>query len=521
MLMISTRFASGWPFSLAVRFLPRKRNRAATLLWWGPCLASMLLAASLASARPGTLDLRYRFPLGQTNAYHFELQVRGETGVESTSGSVFIVTSEVGSNVFRLAYRTTLENRRTQDGFNRGMFMSPVMSGRMTGPMSDRCEIRVDDRGRMLLDAEDYPLPIPFGTLMTALIEPLPESPSAKKWEISGDSAVMDYPYAFGPASGFLSSQSGPPFYFNYGPHSTPAVLTVVRRATYQVASATANAVTIRKELSLHSLLRNGDDPRCSATVQGTLTFDPSAGMFREIELQGNSLASTETASRNARVSLACRLLEGAELAAAFMTVPGAGQTPVSAADVQKLTADLASEDANVRRVAANRLGYAKVESVSPELLKLMVGLATDADLSIRQPVVSFLKDHATTNEVPLLIKLLGASDYMMRQNAIKGLSRLKDERAIEPLVDTIERGAQPGQQEAATALIAIGPVAESAVLQMFQEKNLETRRQACRILQQIGTTRSLDVLKENLGDSDEMLSRAAAEAIRVIKLRE
>ncbi|HTS16334.1 MAG TPA: HEAT repeat domain-containing protein [Verrucomicrobiae bacterium] len=521
MPMLSAELVSDSPSSSPTPFLPRKRSQAPRAFQCGAVIGSILLAASIASARSGALDLRYRFPLGQTNVYHVELQVRGETGVESTSGSVFIVASEVGSNAFRLTYRTDLQNRRTQDGFNRGMFMPPVMSGRMMGPMSDRCQIRVDDRGRVLLDAEDQPLPIPFGTLMTALIEPLPESPSAKKWEISGDSAVIDYPYAFGPAAGFLSSQFGPPFYFNYGPRSVPAVLTVVRRAAYQVSSATADAVGIRKELALHSLLRNGDDPRCSAAVAGTLTFDPSAGMLREIELQGNSRASTEMASRDARVSLSCRLLEGADLAAAFVTVPVVSQAPVSAADVQKLMGDLASEDTNLRRAAANRLGNATIESVPPELLGLMASLATDADFSIRQSVSGFLKTYGTTNEVPLLIKLAESSDYMMQQNAIKGLARLKDDRAIEPLVDNIMRGSQPGQQEAATALMAMGPPAEAAVLQMFQEKNLETRRQACRILQQIGSTNSLDVLREQLTDPDQMLDQNAGEAIRAIKLRE
>jgi HEAT repeat protein len=103
----------------------------------------------------------------------------------------------------------------------------------------------------------------------------------------------------------------------------------------------------------------------------------------------------------------------------------------------------------------------------------------------------------------------------------MKALSRLKDPAAIQPLVDVLAANPNPGQMDLNNALIRFGPAAEPAVLTLFMEKNSETRRQACVILQVIGTTNSLAALQNMAGDSDQSLSQAAADAIRGVKMRQ
>lgn len=487
------------------------------------CLLLLGLSSGLATVtlgRSAALDLRYRFPLGQTNVYHVEVLQRGESGLETTVGNVFLVPVETGSNVVRISYRTSLEVKREADGFSSRGF-GGMYPGRFTMPGADRSEVQIDDRGRILRDAGDYPLPIPFGTLMGALIQLLPESPSATKWESTDDSAVIDAPYWLGPSSGISPPQFGPPFYMNYGQRGPAGVLAVSQRAVYRVTAATAETVTIHKQLTLHSLLKHGADPRTSSTVEGDLVFDRAGGLFRQMEVQGTTLASTETVSRSVRVSFKCQLLQGADLAAALAPPVPVPTPKPTVEELPKLMTNLASEDVEVRRNAASRLSNTTLDSPSPELLNLMASLATDADMMVRQSVASFLKTYGTTNQVPSLIKLLKDTDWSSRQNAIKGLGRIKDERAIAPLIDEIARGGSPGQQDASAALTAIGAPAEPAVLQMLQEKNLETRREACRILQRMGSNRSLGPLQEIVGDPDQMLSQVAVEAIRAIKFRQ
>jgi HEAT repeat protein len=147
--------------------------------------------------------------------------------------------------------------------------------------------------------------------------------------------------------------------------------------------------------------------------------------------------------------------------------------------------------------------------------------MATDSDTFVRMNAANFLGSYGTTNQVPVLLKLLKDSDWSSRQAAVKALSKLKDERAIQPLADLIARGGSMYGQDASSALMNFGAPAEKAVLELLNEKNADTQRQACNILQQIGTGESLDALQKLAGDSDQSLSQAAVDAIRTIKMRQ
>jgi len=71
-----------------------------------------------------------------------------------------------------------------------------------------------------------------------------------------------------------------------------------------------------------------------------------------------------------------------------------------------------------------------------------------------------------------------------------------------------------------AEALIKLGPASEGPVLALLKEKNIETRVQACLVLNRIGTKRSLGPLKELALYPNKALSGAAAEACQSIQER-
>lgn len=498
--------------------------KTTSVLWVFLFPALFLRMSTIAPARQPATDLRYKLSIGQTNVYHVEIQVRSETGQETTAGNVFLVPTEIVSNVFRLSCRARLEVKREAQrdtfGYMGGMYPGgPVI-------LPEGCEVQIDDRGQVLREVGGYPLPVPLGSLIPALLEPLSKSPSVSHWELSDEPAVMDFPYWLGPAASFWPSQPfGAPFYMNYGPRQSMATLTVSRHVVYRITARTPETITIHKKLALTSLLKTGDAPRVSASSEGDLVFDPAAGLFKSMNLQGSAVSSTETSSRFAKTSMNCRLLVGADLASASVP-PSTVATPqppvkLAANELPKLTADLNSSDLAIRREAAARLCRAELESLSPELVQLMASLCTDTDNGIRQSAATFLKAYGTTNEVPALLKLLKDSDWQARQSAIKALGRIRDERAIEPLTDEVARGSSPTQQDAYSALVSIGSAAEPAVLELLKDRNTETRRQACRILQQIGTNKSVESLQNLVGDADQSLSQMAAEALRAVKQRE
>ncbi len=484
----------------------------------------VVLAASARDAAP-----RYKFSAGQTNVFAVEITVRSETGSEVTSGNVILVTKGATTNAVTLACRGNLksETKRTPQR-GPGMMFGGFFPGGMMQNVNvfpNECEIELDARGNELRDGGDYVLAAPLGKLVQSIFEPLPLKSAAG--EESGTVAVLDDPFWLGPAESFLNVRmNGQPISMNYfymgGQRSQLATLAVARHATTTVKNSTADVLELYRQTSLTSLSSTGSQPRLAATSESDLVFDRNAGMFAKIETQGEVLSQTDTASRNAKVTFKSRLLTGAELAAVLTPPPPpAPPRKLAGAELDKLIADLKSPELETRRAAIRQFNGVEVESPSAELLDLVAGQALDSDSFVRMTAANFLGSYGTTNEVPALLKLLKDSDWSVRQPALKALGRLKDERAIQPLADLVARSGNSYGQDASSALINFGAPAEKAVLGLLNERSADTQRQACNILQQIGTGDSLEPLQKLVGDSDQQVSQAAVDAVRAIKQRQ
>jgi hypothetical protein len=493
------------------------------------CLGSLLVVSSLAVAARDAAP-RYKFAAGQTNVYAVEISVRSESGSEISTGNVFLATHDATTNGAKIFCRGNFKFEikraapRSPSFFN-GYY--PGSMGQNQNVFPNDCEIDLDTQGVELRDTGDYVLAVPLGKLVQSLFEPLPAK--------SGDSEaadtvmVLDDPFWLGPAESFMNSRvGGQPmgmnsyYYMGGGQRSQFAALTLARHTSLRVKNSSANALELHRQVKLESFLKTGGEPRLLATSETDLSFDRNLGLLTKIETQGDVASQTETASRHAKVSLKARLLTGAELAAVLAPpLPPAAPRKLAGADLEKFTADLKSSEIETRRAAMRQLNGAEIESPSAELLDLIAGLALDSDSFVKMTAANFTGSHATTAQVPVLLKLLKDSDWSARQNATKALSRLKDERAIQPLVDLVARGSNMGGQDIASALNNFGAAAEKPVLALLNERNAETQRQACNILQQIGTGESLDALQKLVGDSEQQTSQAAVDAIRAIKLRQ
>ena len=492
------------------------------------CIAALLLVSGLAvPARDAAL--RYRFFADATNVFAVDISVRSESGSENTSGNVILATREVTTNSAKFSCRANLKTqmkrtppRGPQFFSGNGYYPGGMMPGGNIFP--NDCEIELNGRGIELRDGGDYVLAIPLGKLVQSLFEPLPAKSGNE--ETTDTVTVLEDPFWLGPADNFLNARmNGQPFGMRYNmgyPQQTPATLTLSRHVSIRAKNSTADMAEWHKQTKFESFTRNGNDPRLAATSESDFFFDKNDGLLSTIETQGDVSSQTETTSRKAKVIFKARRLTGDELATALAPAPPpAPPRKLSDADLEKLTADLKSSDLETRRAAVRQLNGAEVESPSAEFISLVAAVALDSELSIRYPAANFLSTHATTNEVPVLIKLLKDSDWSSRQYAAKALGRLKDPRAIQPLTDVIARSGNMNSQDANAALISIGAPAEKAVLDLLNERNADTQRQACAILQQIGTDASLDALQKLVGDSEQQTSQAAVEAIRAIKMRQ
>ena len=490
-------------------------------------LPSIFLGCVQLAEAARTSVLRYRLPEGQTNLYSVQVEVRGETGTETLAGNLFVTTKTGASNVLCLGFRGLLVPKRDAGPMRPPMFGGGSGYPRWMSPISlNDAEIQFDDRGRVLRAAGDYPLPIPLGTLAQLFVEPLSAKAEAR-WEITEELAVLDEPLALGPAVLFLPAQPyGMPYYSGpYNPsRNAIAGVAVTRKLRYESKSTASDTVTLAKRLSLDSGLLVGAEPRISASGEGEVVLDRESGLLRRAELSCKAVSNTETVTRRTTTTLRVKLLEGAEREAAWHPPPQTATRPMQAklngAEIQKLMEDLKCTDAGARLTAASKLQTSELLEAPPALLELMVGFLTDEDASLRAAAVKILADYGTAEHVPALLKLLKDGDSSSRYAAIRGLGRLKDKRAAEPLAALLASGGSDAHQ-AVEALTKIGPDVEDAVLPLLKERHNDTKRQACNVLKAIGTKKSLALLRDLMLNTDRMLSEAAAEAVRAILTRE
>ncbi len=180
------------------------------------------------------------------------------------------------------------------------------------------------------------------------------------------------------------------------------------------------------------------------------------------------------------------------------------------------------------RQTAARELALSgRTLKPTPELLAVAVKMTSDREDTVRQAGQVLLANYGTREHLPLLLRALKeADDASTRMAVARGLGRLQDPRAAEPLAELLASGQSDQssfyrrESTVAEALIKIGPPAEGAVLALLKEKHTETRILACNVLKQIGSKKSLSALKELTANPVKELSEAAAEAVRSIQGR-
>jgi hypothetical protein len=479
-------------------------------------LATLSSITTLNAAR--TVPLRYHPSSDQTNVYNVQIEVRGENGNEVLAGNILLIPKSGPSNVVTITLRGSLAPRRDNYRPTMGMYAPPRWSSSVF--LNEGCEVQIDELGRMLRSAGDFPLIVPLGSIAQLLVEPLSKGGDVR-WESTDSMGVMDDPLNLGPVRAFSSQNFNMPYYGGFNPRTSMGVLSVQRTSRYEITNSEPGVVAIRKTSAITTDLRNGAEPRIQGSTEGTLILDRETGFLRKAELQFKSTVNTDVVTRRATGSVQIKLLEGKERAAALepMMQASAPARKLSAEEVEKLLQDAKSSDINIQRQAAGKLQNVEITNVPPELMDIASNWVSSEDMSFKMAGARIVADYGTKEQAPLLLKLLKQNDSMTRSSVIRGLGRLKEPRAAEPLADIVARGWDGYQ--ATDALAKLGPQAEDTVLTLLKQKHLETLRSACNILKQIGTRKSIEPLRELMLDPDQSLSSSAGEAVRSIQARE
>ena len=482
-----------------------------------------------AAGKVKKIALRYSVPAQNTNVYRVEIETQGESGKETVVGDYVLNIHPAAGGLISVSARGQAHQKPGRApslmGYRPGY--GPSLTSLLMGNPSEARELVFDEHGNTARQAGDASLPIPLGQLLSSLILKLPNEP-VSSWEAEQEVFVLDEPLLLGPAPVFPSTMGGMGYQPFYPGRGSQGVLAARQHTQVKMTEVTAATVTLEKKATLKTICYTGKEPRVSSTTEGRLIIDTATGWPKTIEMKCNTIVLTENLSRRTALNLKWQLLEGAERDAAL--VPPSEQKP-SPPDWTKLMNQLDSDDNFKRETAARQLTMSVNQSIAPppELLPALAKLENDGSEAVRQAVFTVLAGFGTTDHVPLLLKgLRNPDDAGIRLACAKGLGRLKDPRAVEPLADLLAAG-QTDQfssrmsrpNPVMDALIHIGPEAETAVASLLQQKNVETLTQACLILKSVGTRKSLPALKELTGYPNKELSEAAADAVRSIQSRE
>jgi HEAT repeats len=154
--------------------------------------------------------------------------------------------------------------------------------------------------------------------------------------------------------------------------------------------------------------------------------------------------------------------------------------------------------DANNRYVGT--LGLANQRFANePPYIALFELNAADADPSVRIASLRGLSMHGDSSHAPILVKALADKDKLVRLEAARGLQRLHNDVAIDPLIIASREPAQQGSAK------------------LLSEPEAEVRVQAASALGQYPQRKVLQALIAALDDSDLSVNRAALVSLRTL----
>lgn len=189
-------------------------------------------------------------------------------------------------------------------------------------------------------------------------------------------------------------------------------------------------------------------------------------------------------------------------------------------ADLDDLIVELNSGDGPRVREAARRLEDVTGETPNrPEVAKALHDALVKAEDHARSTIGKALVKWATPKQTQYLIDLLNEEDFWIRRATMEALGKRKDKKAIPALAARL--GDDHDTISAINALEQYGPVAEEAVLKQLGDQHWSEKMKIVGLLGDIGTKKSLPVLKK-LESSDEssIVRNHAEDAIDAIESR-
>jgi HEAT repeat protein len=479
-------------------------------------VAAMLIAGG-AGAAP---KLRYGFEQGRKYVYEVKITATLDDAVETREGlSIYVVKSaDVAASTLTHSGSFSTQRKATGPG------PLPRLPGwRGAFPWSDNLVVRTGDltigpQGKLIKTSVETALPYMLGDLEMLAIEELPAE-GTSKWEQKREVVITQRQQPVFPRGPFApTGETGPK-------RSAEEV------SSYSVASTAGKTIRLGKNYRLEAIEKVDGQPRLQLTGKGELVFDTQEGVIRSLAMEYTFRVTDTNLTWKVPLTVNGRLLEAAEAearlkaqeaarAAALAAAAKANEPkPLEAGEREQLLRDLKARDEWTVRRAADRLAKAPADEQPKEVAEALTGLLADRNGWIRAAVAKALVNWATPGSASALVQAAADEDLWVRKAAIQALGRLKTAEGAKAVAARLVHLQDRG--DAASSLKAMGAVAEPEVLPYLKDRDGWVRLEACKVLGEIGTDKSLAALEE-FGRNGQGFDRPESEkAIRAIKARQ
>lgn len=483
----------------------------------GGSVDSKLLAADLSKndppAAPPVSVLRYRWKEGHSHTYSMQIEADGDDQTETFTGSTTYQVRSAGSDIAELVFDGRLIPTRRIKNPARGFAIGPPRYSSFTPytgisgarPPTEHI-LRVTPHGRVESSYGDSQLPFMLGNLSQLMLVPL--GGEEKSWEVSGKTTVQIYT-----ESRFPGPRFGP-----FGGRDEGKRLEATEHTTLIRDKVEGDLVTIRKKYELKSTELHHGEPKVSLSGDGTFVFDRRRGLPVSLEFIATLNRRDVNFHERTPLRISGRLLSDVEVDRLHEDQRKSQERrPLDEPALDGVIADLKSADDRRVRDATTKLEQSIAAGRQSEVALLLEEQLDNKDNFSRQRAMRALVVWCTTENVPRLLQALDDDFFTVRWGAYEALARLKDPRAAMPIVKRFQKD----RIKAAEALRGLGSIAEDAVVTLLDHKEWPIRNEACSILKDIGTEKTIAAL-ENAARRDEnaLVRRTAEGALQTIRER-
>jgi len=482
-----------------------------------------LVVVSTVLAQAPVKSLRYQFQPGETYTYAVKIVADRPSEVETYEGHIKLTVKFAGADGTRLTSSALLPGKvkvkvagapavgkKTKSA--PGSRNLPITITPPKGAPTAR-ETTVDVYGNIVKSTGDIGLSYLLGSTTRLVIEPTSRG-AEKAWQRSNDVTLREIE-SFGP--------------FGKGPSNvtTSAAKEVVN---YEIVNATDNLVRVKKTSEFKTAAGGATGPRVKMNGSGEFVFDTKKGLIQSCEYQATLSINEGNISVDVPLTISYRLMDAVEAATTQKLVDERKKNPFvkQRSDLEeitddKLTATLAEIKAGGVKgnLAVSRLAKsAPLETRRDEVAAILDDVAKSQDATARAYAANALVVWGTPKNVPTLIELIKDTNASAKQHAVEALGRFQDAKGAEAVAQLLPDGNVGLRLRAVASLKTMGPSAEKAVQPYLKHATATVRKDACKILSEIGTQQSLAALKVAMADRDRTVATDAAAAVQAIQKR-